>query len=139
MTGLAGHRSVPHTADLRIEAWARTREECLAEAVLALVGSVVDRSAAAPAGRWEQDVRAASDEDLLAAVLDEVIFRMDTTGQVPLGVSVGPIPGGVRLACTVADGAALPLVGAVPKAVALHSLRLVPGSRGWECTATVDV
>ena len=34
-----GHRTVPHTADLRIEAWAPTREECLAEAVRGLVDS----------------------------------------------------------------------------------------------------
>jgi SHS2 domain-containing protein len=30
---------MPHTADLRIEAWAPTREECLAEAVRSLVDS----------------------------------------------------------------------------------------------------
>jgi SHS2 domain-containing protein len=35
----AGHRTVPHAADLRIEAWAATREECMAEAVRGLVGS----------------------------------------------------------------------------------------------------
>ena len=34
-----GHRTVPHTADLRVEAWAPTREECLAEAVRGLVDS----------------------------------------------------------------------------------------------------
>ena len=27
-----GHRAVPHTADLAVEAWADSREECLAEA-----------------------------------------------------------------------------------------------------------
>ena len=36
---VAGHRTVPHTADLRIEAWAVTCEECLAEALRGLVGS----------------------------------------------------------------------------------------------------
>jgi hypothetical protein len=30
---IAGPRTVPHTGVLRIEAWAATREECLAEAV----------------------------------------------------------------------------------------------------------
>ncbi|HEV8559398.1 MAG TPA: archease [Actinophytocola sp.] len=37
-----GHRAVPHTADIRIEAWAPTREACLGEAVAALVESFAD-------------------------------------------------------------------------------------------------
>lgn len=134
---------VPHTADLRIEAWAPSREACLAEAVRALVGTVVDTSGAEPAGHWEQVLAAGRDDDLLAAVLDEVIFRMDTTGQVPLTVAVTPAGAGagagVRLACTVADAARLPQVGAAPKAVALNGLRLAPGPRGWECAVTVDL
>ena len=42
-----GHRTVPHTADLRVEAWAPTREACLAEAVRGLV----DRFAVVAAAR----------------------------------------------------------------------------------------
>ena len=34
-----GHRSVPHTADLRIEAWAPTRDGCIRQAVLGAVES----------------------------------------------------------------------------------------------------
>lgn len=33
----SGHRSVPHTADLRIEAWAPTRDGCIRQAVLGTV------------------------------------------------------------------------------------------------------
>ena len=36
---IAGPRTVPHTGVLRIEEWAATREECLAEVVRGLVGS----------------------------------------------------------------------------------------------------
>jgi SHS2 domain-containing protein len=34
-----GHRKALHPADLRIEAWGPTREECIAEAVRGLVDS----------------------------------------------------------------------------------------------------
>ena len=34
-----GHRTVPHTADLRIEAWGPAREGCIAEVVRGLVDS----------------------------------------------------------------------------------------------------
>jgi len=42
-----GHRSVPHTADLRIEAWGPTREDSIAEAVRGLVESFADISGTA--------------------------------------------------------------------------------------------
>ncbi len=37
-----GHRNVPHTADLRIEAWGPTREDCIAEALRGLVESFAE-------------------------------------------------------------------------------------------------
>jgi hypothetical protein len=38
MAGIAaGHRGVPHTADLRIEAWAPSRDGCIRQAVLGTV------------------------------------------------------------------------------------------------------
>lgn len=43
-----GHRTVPHTADLRIEAWAPTAELCIAEAVRAMVWGFADLPMAAP-------------------------------------------------------------------------------------------
>ena len=50
MRAARGHRTVPHTADLRIEAWAPTREECMAEAARGLVGSFA-AVAGSPPGR----------------------------------------------------------------------------------------
>ena len=37
-----GYRRVPHTADVRIEAWAPTREECVERAVVAMVDGFVE-------------------------------------------------------------------------------------------------
>ena len=42
------HGTVPHTADLRIEAWARTRDGCIGRAVLGTVESVLDTSGVRP-------------------------------------------------------------------------------------------
>jgi hypothetical protein len=45
-----GHRTVAHTADLRVEAWAPSREQCIAEAVLGTVAAFVDTSSAPAEG-----------------------------------------------------------------------------------------
>ncbi|MEV6211862.1 archease [Kitasatospora sp. NPDC051914] len=127
-----GHRAVPRTADLRMEAWSPTAEGCIGEAVRAVVASFADTSAARPVAERECTVTAGSSEDLLAAVLEEVIYRMDTDGEIPLDAQVGPIHdvGDVRGAAVrlqMADADTAEPVGAVPKAVSLHDLHLRAG------------
>jgi len=134
-----GHRTVPHTADVRIEAWAPTRERCVAEAVAGMVGSFADVSGSRPGETVRVRVDRETDEDLLVAVLDEVIYLLDTRGLVPVGTEVVALDGGlaVRFAMTGAEG--VPLVGAVPKAVSLHGLRFDQRGDGWSCAVTLDV
>ncbi|NJP34035.1 archease [Micromonospora sp. HSS6-12] len=135
-----GHRCVPHTADVRIEAWAPTREACVAEAVTALVDSFTDPGGARPAADREFHTPPADDQDLLVDVLDEVIFRMDTTGELPLRTEVTDDgDGGLRVRWQTVGTDALELIGAVPKAVALHELRFGPDGPGWSCAVTLDV
>lgn len=138
--GPAGHRAVPHTADVKIEAWAPTRERCVAEAVAALVSSFADLSDAGTPTETRFQVRAGTDADLLVAVLDEVIFRLETEARLPVAVDVSATNGllDVRMACVETDR--VRPVGAVPKAVALHELRFdrYPDG-GWSCAVTVDV
>ena len=136
-----GHRTVPHTADLRVEAWAPTREECLAEAVRGLVDSFAAVAGARPSGRAERHVTAGSDADLLVAVVDEVIYRLDADGEVPVRVAVRRArDGGVDLVVSVAAVEAVEIVGAAPKAASLHELRCEPDPAGrWSCGVTVDV
>src|SRR5690606_37509171 len=104
--GDMGRRFVPHTADVRIEAWGASREECVAEAVAATVESFADVSGAAPASTEEVRFDAGTDEDLLVAVLDEVIYRLDTAGQLPLTTDVTPADGALVVRFTMADVAA---------------------------------
>lgn len=135
----AGYRAVPHTADLRVEAWAPTREECIAQAALGAVGSFIDTSAAHPVRTRTCRLTAHSDEDLLVAVLDELIYLLDTNGEVPVDVELEPGDGDVDVRFAMVDVAALPQVGAVPKAVSLHEIRLETGPSGWRCSVTLDV
>ncbi|MFF4573812.1 archease [Streptomyces sp. NPDC001410] len=134
-----GHRTVPHTGDLRVEAWAPTREECIVEAVRGVVGSFTELPAGACGVTRECVVSAEDDGRLLVAVLEEVIYRMDAADELPVDVSVAPEPGGVRVRFRMADSSTATQTGAVPKAVALHGLRLARESQGWACRVTLDV
>jgi SHS2 domain-containing protein len=136
-----GHRTVPHTADLRIEAWGPTREDCLAEAVRGLVGAFAAVRGVRARDSLTLHLTAGSDEDLLVAALDEVIYRLDTGGQVPVSVDVRRAPDSGVLACfAVAPVAEAQITGAAPKGVSLHELRCGPDAAGrWSCSVTVDV
>ncbi|WP_055585367.1 archease [Streptacidiphilus griseoplanus] len=136
----AGHRSLPHTADSRIEAWAPDRERCLAEAVTGLVGSFSEVPATAERRTATVRLEPAPDQDLLVELLEEVVYRLDAQGELPASVRLAALPGGgleARLEMVRADAAQA--VGAVPKAVSLHGLELVRDGCGWRCAFTVDV
>lgn len=134
-----GHRTVPHTADLRVEAWAPTREGCIAQAVLGTVESFLDIGSAHPARSRRRLLTAHSDEDLLVTVLDEVLYLLDANGEAPVDVELEPVDDGLDVRFAMVDVSRLPQLGAVPKAVSLHELRLAPGPRGWSCSVTLDV
>jgi SHS2 domain-containing protein len=134
-----GHRGVPHTADLRVEAWGATREECLTQAAHGVVESFADVAAAGEVRHREAEILADRDEDLLVALLDDVVYRLDAEDEVAVDVALDPVPGGLRVRYGMADAATLPLTGAAPKAVTLHGLSLEPGPDGWTCSVTLDV
>ncbi len=135
----SGHRTVPHTADLRIEAWAPTRDGCIRQAVLGAVESFVDVSSAHAGHTRLRRVIADRDDDLLAAVLDEVIYLLDTCGEAPVDLELQDVGDGVEIAFAMADASTLDQVGAVPKAVSLNDLRFSHGRHGWRCLVTLDV
>ncbi|WP_396446018.1 archease [Actinomadura sp.] len=135
----AGHRTVPHTADLRIEGWAPTAARCVAEAVLALVESFAEIPADAPAVDREILIGGGDPAGRLADALDEVIYRMDTAGELPRTVRVREEGEGMRLILGMVDVDRVALVGAVPKAVSMHELRFTEEPGGWRCEVTLDV
>ncbi|HEX6335372.1 MAG TPA: archease [Jiangellaceae bacterium] len=138
MTG-RGHRAVPHTADVAVEAWGPNRESCIAEAVLGVVETFADTTAVHP----ERDRRSwfaeRCDEDLLVDVLDEAIYYLDTEHEVPVDVEVEPRGDGVAVRFAMADATRVRHVGAAPKGVSLHGLRIGSFAGTWSCSVIVDV
>lgn len=139
----SGHRMVPHTADLRIEAWAPTREGCVAEAVRAAVETFVDLGGARASGVRRAALAADVDEDLLVAALEEMVYLLDTTGEVPVDVELTATSEGAEVTFGTTLVTDLEQIGAVPKAVSLHELRLGreegPETPRWTCSVTLDV
>jgi SHS2 domain-containing protein len=139
---------VPHTADLRIEAWAQSCHECVAECLRGLVASVADVSGAASTRTAEYEITGASPADLLASAAEEVIYILDTAGEVPASVQVRPVghpdlqqpANGITVTLKLARVSAAKFVGAVPKAVSFHGLACGPDASGrWSAAMTVDV
>ncbi|MEU8246482.1 archease [Nonomuraea sp. NPDC048916] len=140
MSADAGHRSLPHTADTRIQAWAPTTGQCIAQAVLGMAKSFLDLRGAAATGEYDLHVEPGEPQDQLVAVLDEIIYLMDTTEQIPIKAVALQRQNRLSLHLTMADLATVPQTGAVPKAVALHQLTFFEHRAGqWTCTVTLDV
>lgn len=119
----------------------RTGEDCIAEAVRGLVKSFADASGAGCHRAVECHLTAGSDADLLAAAVEEVIYRLDTSGEVPVGVAVGRAAEvGVDLALRAVDASTVEIIGAAPKAASLSGLACAPEASGrWSCAVTIDV
>jgi SHS2 domain-containing protein len=135
----SGHRSVPHTADLRIEAWAPTRDGCIRQAVLGVVETFLDTSGARPQRTRRRRLSGGRDDDLLIAVLDEMIYLLDTEGEAPVDLALRSAGGVVDVSFAMVDAGTLPQIGSVPKAVSLNELRFSHGKQGWHCAVTLDV
>lgn len=128
-----------HRADLRIEAWAPTREECVAEAVRALVGSFLGRTALPATARVSFDVAGSSDAELLRSVLHSVILRLAVVNEIPMVTRVRPTVTGLRVRYDLVDAGQIVPAGALPKAVSTHPVRCERTRRGWWCSARIDV
>ncbi|MDO0909824.1 archease [Streptomyces sp. DT2A-34] len=137
--GAGGHRAVPHTADIRVEAWAVSRERCLVEAALGMVECFADVTAVRPTSvervRFEED----SDEGLLTALLDEVVFRLDVDGRVPVDLEADTTDGDLDVRLALVELTDVEVTGATPKGISWHGLRIGPDPYGWSCAVTVDV
>jgi len=136
-----GHGKPLHPADLRIEAWGPTREECIAEAVRGLVDSFAVVAGRPPHARAERRMTARTDEGLLLGVMEEVLYWLDADGEIPVSVVVRPAPdGGIVMFLTLVSAADTEIIGAVPKAASPRDLRCAPDPAGrWTCAVTVDV
>ncbi|MFF4037672.1 archease [Streptomyces sp. NPDC001816] len=136
--GASGHRGVPHTADMRIEAWGATREDCLAEAALGMVECFADVSGVRATTMERLRLTERPDEYLLAALLEEVIFRLEVQSRVPVDVETYSSHACLEVRLALAELADVEITGAAPKGVTWHELRIGPDPYGWSCAVTID-
>lgn len=135
-----GHRTLPHTDAVAIEAWAPTRAGCYAEAVRALVDTFADTSQVVVTESAPLRIESASDEELLVALLEEVIFLLGVLGVLPAGVVVEEaLDGGLGGMLDLAPVNGAMLVGTVPKSVSRAGLAFGFNDDLWTCQATIDV
>lgn len=134
-----GHRAVPHTADVILHAWGPDLAACCEEAVAALV-ELYAEAWSAHAGDRRLTLAPAPPADLLVAVLDEVIFTLDTSAAVPVGASVrGDAEHGLEVDLELAPAAEVDPAGAVPKAISRSGFQLDLDEDSVRCTVLVDV
>jgi SHS2 domain-containing protein len=138
--GDIGYRVLPHTADTRIEAWAPARAACLEAAVRALVSTFADVTGAEATDSIGESFAESTDEDLLVAVLEQVIYLVEVVGVVPVTVDfVDQKAGRLVGSFAVAPLEAVQICGAAPKAIALSDLVFEDRDNKWRCLVTIDV
>jgi SHS2 domain-containing protein len=134
-----GHLLRAHTADLIVEAWGPTREACLEEAVAGLVTSFAQVADGSGSSYVEVELTG-GDADLLLAVLDEVIYRLDADDAIPAAVRVRPSLAGVTVELSLVDRHRVEASGAAPKGVSHSGLEFGERDDGaWRCRVTIDV
>jgi SHS2 domain-containing protein len=135
-----GHRVVSHTADVILEAWGPDLAVCCEEAVAALAATYVETAGAGVVGRRRVHLAPAPEESLLLAVLEELIFTLDTAEAVPVRAEVGrAADGGLDVVLVLVERNRVTGTGAVPKAVSRSELVVESGPGRTSCRFLVDV
>jgi SHS2 domain-containing protein len=135
-----GHRTLPHTADVIIEAWGPDFPSCCEEAVSALLGLCIGGPSATVNDRHGFIVTGGQADTMLLELLDEVLFVLDTEPAVPVRASVRSGPGGgLEVELALAERDTIEPVGAVPKAVSWSGLAVNDVEGGVRCSFLVDV
>jgi SHS2 domain-containing protein len=135
-----GHRSVPHTADVILEAWGPDLASCLEEAVGALVGTYAEVEARGRRTGHPVELPPGPPEGLLLDLLDEVVFALDTADGVPVAATVRSLDdAGLEAVVWLAAAEDTTPTGSVPKAVSHSELMVHEGPEGVSCRFLVDV
>ncbi len=135
----AGHWSVPGVSRTRVEAWAPTREGCIAEAVAGTVESFAEVSGCAPVRYHRMTVPAEDDRQVLLGVIDEVLFDISNAGVVPVWVRLRVVRTGVELDVGGVDTDEIRPSGRAPHSVSTHRLRERRGHRGWSASVVLTL
>jgi SHS2 domain-containing protein len=111
------------------------------EAVVALVESFADTSNADTADPVALAIDPARDDDLLVALLEEILYLVEVLGVVPSAAAItARDDGGLGGFFDVVPVTEAEEVGAAPKAIARGDLQFGADPEGrWSCRVTVDV
>ena len=140
-TDVTGHAVLPHTADVIVEAWAPSRTGCLEELVRGVVETFADTRKASAIREIPLEVNAALDEDVVVALLEDVLYLLDADGFVVIDVALeedeenGSFEGTFWVAL-VDDVASK---GAPPKGVSRSELFFGPADSMWRTRVVLDV
>jgi hypothetical protein len=128
----AGHRRVPRTT--RYEVWAPSRDQCLAEAALALIGSFADITRAAITGQAQIWIEPAGDDGQLAGLLDEIIRLLHVESVLPVGLEISePQNDGLDVRLVVTALRDVRLTGPLAREVPLSGGIYAPRGRPVAC------
>ncbi len=139
-----GFRSLPHTADKAIEAWAPTLPELFETAAAAMFSGSEDLGDIPAQSEWVIELQADTREDLLRSFLAELLWLWEREEAVPCAFEVREIAENPwRLSARVQGGPApaeRPHTGAPVKAVTYHELRVWQDDRSrWWAHVVFDV
>jgi SHS2 domain-containing protein len=138
---VAGHAARAHTADVIVEAWAPSRIDCLEELVRGVVETFADVSDVVATREIPLEINAPLDEDVVVALISDVVYLLDADGLVALDVALeedeqdGSI-GGIFYVAPVADVVA---AGAPPKGVSRSDLVFGRDDTTWRGHVVLDV
>ena len=133
-----------HTADLALEVEAASLPELFAEALRGLTDCVTDVAGIEPRHRRRLKASAAALDLLLAAFLDEALYRFEAGGELYSGARVALRRGaaGHELAAEVLgerlDPERHPVKTAI-KGVTLHGLAVERRAEGWRARVVLDI
>jgi SHS2 domain-containing protein len=138
--GEAGHRVLPHTADVIVEAWAPSRSSCLEELVRGIVETFAETRDVATTREIPLEVGAADDDDVVVALLDDVCYLLDADGLVVADVALDEGDDGTfEGTFFVAPVDAVVQTGAAPKGISRSDLQFARDGPLWRGRVIVDV
>lgn len=132
----AGWQLLPHTADVRLAAWAPSRQGLYEALASGLFGALEGRGAPSPTFRWGVQLEREAEAELLVAWLNTLLYWHETSGAWPASISVAfPARHGLLAAIT-GGGGVTP--GREIKAATYHGLALSLGPQ-WRAAVILDL
>lgn len=132
----AGWQLLPHTADVRLEAWAPSRQGLYEALASGLFGALEGRGSPSSTCRWGVQLEREAEADLVVAWLNALLYWHETSGAWPAGIAVAfPACHGLLAAIT-GGGGVNP--GREIKAATYHGLALNAGPQ-WRAAVILDL